>query len=168
MSARQALMRELEVIPGGAHDRWVDTLRRITDLFIVTSSQLTGEQVDLFDAVLTHAMARVESTAHAELAERLAAIDRAPREVIRQLAHDDDINIAGPVLSRSNTLTSEDLLGLAQHMGEAHLLAIARRPALDQCVIEMLLDRVSPQVLAALACNAGAVSHESGQRAAAE
>ena len=100
MSAQQSLMDELEeAVSSGSRDKRVDTLRRITDLFLVSPAQLNSEQIGVFDDVLTHLIARVETKARAELAMRLAPVDQAPGEVIRKLAFDDEIIVAGPVLT---------------------------------------------------------------------
>ena len=95
----------------------MDTLRRVTDLFLLQPQQFDNEQIALFDDVLTHMIARVETKARAELAKRLAPVDQAPNEVIRQLAHDDEITVAGPVLSQSSRLTTADLVDIAAAKG---------------------------------------------------
>ena len=63
-----------------AREQRVDTLRRITDLFLVAPAQLNAEQIGVFDDVLAHLVARVESKARAELANRLAPVEQAPVE----------------------------------------------------------------------------------------
>jgi uncharacterized protein (DUF2336 family) len=142
MNARQSLMDELEdAVRHGSRDQRMDTLRRVTDLFLLQPQQLDNEQIELFDDVLTHMIARVETKARAELAKRLAPVDQAPNEVIRQLAHDDEITVAGPVLSQSSRLTTDDLVGIAEQKGQAHLLAIAGRSVIEQKVTEVLVDR---------------------------
>ena len=96
MDGRQSLMDELEeAVHHGSREQRTDTLRRVTDLFLLSSQQLSNEQIALFDDVLIHMIARVEKKARAELAKRLAPVDQAPNEVIRQLAHDDEIAVAG-------------------------------------------------------------------------
>jgi len=42
-----------------------------------------------------------ELAARADLAERLSLLANAPRALIGQLAHEDEISIAGPLLRRS-------------------------------------------------------------------
>ena len=64
MSARRSLMDELEeAVQGGSREKRIDTLRRITDLFLVAPAQLSNEQIGVFDDVLAHLIVRVETKA---------------------------------------------------------------------------------------------------------
>ena len=104
-------MDELEqAVQSGSREQRVDTLRRITDLFLLAPAQLNAQQISVFDDVLAHLVARVESKARAELANRLAPVEQAPVDVIKRLGHDDDIAVAGPVLRQSTRFTTEDLV----------------------------------------------------------
>jgi uncharacterized protein (DUF2336 family) len=88
MGANPSLMDELEqAVQTGSREKRVDTLRRVTDLFLVAPARLNDDQIQVFDEVLTHLIARVEDRARVELARRLAPIEQAPGEVIRKLAH---------------------------------------------------------------------------------
>jgi uncharacterized protein (DUF2336 family) len=163
MNARQSLMDELEIaVRHGSRGQRMDTLRRVTDLFLIASQHLDDEQIALFDDVLTQMIARVETKARAELAKRLAPIDQAPNEVVRRLAHDDEIAVAGPVLSQSTRLTTADLVDIAEQKGQAHLLAIAGRSVVEQQVTEVLVHRGDRNVVHRLAANAGAAFSETG------
>lgn len=163
MTAPQSLMDELEeAVRHGSRERRMDTLRRMTDLFLMVPQQLDNEQIALFDDVLTHMIARVETKARAELAKRLAPVDQAPNEVIRRLAHDDEIAVAGPVLSQSSRLTTADLVDIAEQKGQAHLLAIAGRNLVEHQVTEVLVNRGDRNVVHRLAANAGASFSETG------
>jgi uncharacterized protein (DUF2336 family) len=82
--------------------------------------------------------------------------------VIRRLAHDDEIAVAGAVLSQSSRLTTADLLNIAQQKGQAHLLAIAGRHVVEQQVTAVLVDRGDRNVAHRLAANAGASFSETG------
>jgi len=59
----------------------VRTLRRITDLFPATKEKLSEEQIEVFDQVLSHLIARMESTVLIELSECLAPVNNAPNNV---------------------------------------------------------------------------------------
>ena len=163
MNARQSLMDELEdAVRHGSREQRMDTLRRVTDLFLIQPQHFDDEQIALFDDVLTHMIARVETKARAELAKRLAPVDQAPNEVIRQLAHDDEIAVAGPVLSQSARLSTSDLVGIAEQKGQAHLLAIAGRTVIEQQVTDVLVNRGDRNVVHRLAANTGASFSETG------
>src|ERR1700688_2410327 len=121
MSAQQSLIIELEdAIRGGSSEKRVETLRRVTDLFLNDADRLNEEQIGLFDDVLCHLIKRIETKALGELSGHLAPID-----VIRQLARNDQIAVAGPVLTQSARLTADDLIEIAGTKSQQHLLAIS-------------------------------------------
>ena len=163
MNAQQSLMDELEeAVQSGSREKRVDTLRRITDLFLIAPAQLNDDQIGVFDDVLTHLVARVETKARAELADRLAPIAQAPADVITRLAHDDEIEVAGPVLTQSTRLSTEDLVSIAQQKGQAHLRAIAGREKIEEQVTDVLVNRGDREVMHTLASNAGAAFSGTG------
>ena len=60
MSDQQSLMDELEeAVQSGSREKRIDTLRRITDLFLMAPAQLSNEQIGVFDDVLAHLVTRV-------------------------------------------------------------------------------------------------------------
>jgi len=160
------LMHELEeAVRTGSRERRVDALRRITDLFLVAPSKLSTEQIDLFDDVLTHLVASVETRARVDLANRLAPVAQAPTDVIRQLARDDEIAVAGPVLKKSSCLSTSDLVGIAREKGQAHLLAIAGRGTVAEQVTDVLVSRGNREVMHTLSANSGAAFSREGYSA---
>lgn len=156
-TARESLLGELEnAIQSGSKAERVDTLRRITDLFLSTQDRLTAEQIDVFDNVILHLVKRIEMRALAELSERLAPIENAPLGVIQTLAREDEIAVAGPVLTNSTRLPIADLMEIARTKGQAHLLAISGRRTLDESVTDILIDRGDLQVHRRLASSSDA------------
>lgn len=163
---RRSLISKLEgAVQHGSKSERIDTLRRITDLFLSTSDRLNTEQIDVFDEVLGHLIKRMEARALSELSERLAPIENAPIGVVRSLARDDEIAVAGPVLSMSRRLSSADLVDIARSKGQAHLLAISGRASLDASVTDVLVQRGNLQVHRRLASSPDArFSEESMSR----
>src|SRR6188472_4168302 len=105
-----SIIAELEdAVRGGSPARRVETLRQVTDLFLNDGERLSEDQVKVFDDVLCILIARVETRARAELARRLAPVDYAPFEVIQHLAFDDEIEVAGDVLTNSSRLGTDAL-----------------------------------------------------------
>src|SRR5262249_45912338 len=98
----------------------------------------------------------IEQEALAELGRRLAPLGDAPAEVIRTLAHNDAIAVAGPVLARSPRLGDSDLADIALSKGQAHLLAISRRRALGPAVGDLLVSRGNRYVKRSLVANGAA------------
>jgi uncharacterized protein (DUF2336 family) len=163
MGAHQSLMDELEdAVQSGSRDKRVETLRRITDLFLTAPAQLNDAQIGVFDDVLTHLVERVEIRARAELAKRLAPVDQAPNEIIQRLARDDEIIVAGPVLTQSKRLSTADLIEIAGKKSQGHLLAIAGRDQLEEQLTDVLVDRGNRDVVRVLATNSGAAFSPSG------
>jgi uncharacterized protein (DUF2336 family) len=158
-----SLIDELEnAVRGGSSEGRVNTLRRITDLFLHDANRLNDEQIAVFDDVLCHLAAKIETTALVELGKRLAPVDVAPIGVIKRLAQDDDIAVAAPVLIGSKRLTGSDLVEVAQTKSQAHLLAISQRTTLDSQVTDVLLTRGNGTVVSSVASNGGAHFSDSG------
>src|SRR3954464_5957560 len=83
------LLDELQnTLAHGTVARRVETLRRVTDLFLNGAVDYSDEQVALFDDVFQCLMRHIEASAKALLANRLAAIGNAPPLTIRTLAFD--------------------------------------------------------------------------------
>ena len=103
-STSESLLDELQTtLAHGTVARRVETLRRVTDLFINGAVDYSDEQIGLFDDVFQCLMHHIETSAKALLANRLAPIDTAPPLTIRALAFDDLIEVAAPVLSQIGT-----------------------------------------------------------------
>jgi uncharacterized protein (DUF2336 family) len=157
MNPQDSLLTELEnAIKSGSPEKRVETLRRITDLFLSDADHLNEAQVSVFDDVLTHLIRRIETKALTELSQQLAPVDNAPLQVIRRLARDDEITVAGPVLSQSRRLTTDDLVEIAETKSSQHLLAISDRAEIEEAVTDKLIERGDREVVHRLARNAGA------------
>jgi uncharacterized protein (DUF2336 family) len=154
---RGPLISELEdAVRHGSQEKRVRALRGITDLFLGTKERLSEEQIDVFDEVLCHLITRMEARALIELSERLAPINNAPTNAIHTLAVDDEIAIAGPVLTLSDRLTTPDLVEIATAKGQSHLLAISKRSSLNESLTDVLVARGDSHVITSLVENAGA------------
>jgi uncharacterized protein (DUF2336 family) len=163
MDANHSLIAELEdAIESGSKDKRIDTLRRITDLFVADADRLNDQQINVFDDVLGHLIKRMEGKALAELSLRLGPINNAPTEIVRRLARDDDIKVAEPVLTQSARLNDKDLIEIATTKTPAHLLAISARPQIGSEVTDVLLQRGDRQIFHKLAGNSGASFSEGG------
>jgi hypothetical protein len=163
MSAQHSLIVELEeAIQSGSSEKRVETLRRVTDLFLYDADRLNEAQVGVFDDVLCHLIKRIETKALVELSGHLAPVDNSPIEVIRQLARNDEIAVAGPVLTQSARLTTGDLVEIAETKSQQHLLAISGRSEIEEAVTDVLIDRGNSEITHRLARNAGARFSETG------
>jgi uncharacterized protein (DUF2336 family) len=163
MRAAISLIPELEdVIQRGSRRKRVEALQRITALFLAGASSYNDAHVNLFDDVFGLLIEEIETKARAELANRLAPVSNAPGQVIRSLASDDDIAVAGPVLKLAPRLEESDLVDLARTKSQAHLQAIAKRAALGEAVTDVLVRRGDREVARNVAANRGARISEMG------
>ena len=132
-----SLIPELEdVVRHGTRAKRIDALQRITALFLDGAKSYSDAHVDLFDDVFGLLIEEIETKARAELSRHLAPVGNAPVKVLRTLANDDDIAVAGPVLKYAPRLAETDLVGVAKTKRQAHLQAISVRPALGEAVAE--------------------------------
>lgn len=163
MSPSQLLISELETaLQSGSIAKRTEMLRRVTDLFFSKVDQFSAEHLRLLDEVMTKAVAYIEGKVVAELSTRLAPIARAPEGIIRRLANDDDITIAGPVLEQSEQLSEDDLVEIARAKGRDHLLKLSSRNHLGDAVTDILVERGDAAVRHTVAANGGARFSEVG------
>lgn len=161
--AYESIILELEcAVTRGSPERRVETLRRVTDLFLRDAERLSEEQVEIFDELLCILIVCVESCARAELSERLAPIDYAPFQVIQYLALDIEVAVAGSVLTSSSRLATSTLIEAATTKGHDHRLAIAGRLNLPEIVTDVIVGRGEKDVVRTLATNASARFSEMG------
>jgi uncharacterized protein (DUF2336 family) len=156
-SGLQSLIDQLNAtMAAGSEGQRQRILTRVADLFAVGAQGYSDKQVALFDDVLQELVAEIETRARAQLAERLAHIANAPPKVIRQLAFDDEIAVAEPVLKHSEQLTDADLVENASTKSQDHLFAIAQRLKLSESVTDVLIDRGDRRVVHRMVKNKGA------------
>src|SRR3954463_2130429 len=158
-----SLLDELQsTLAHGTVARRVETLRRVTDLFINGAVEFSDDQVNLFDDVFQCLIDHIETSAKTLLANRLAPIDTAPPLTIRALAFDDVIEVAGPVLSQSTRLDDKTLIENARSKSQAHLMAISTRKVLSGAVTDVLVLRGNDEVIQSTVNNPGAEFTERG------
>src|SRR6202008_2080271 len=76
VSTSESLLDELQAtLAHGTVARRVETLRRVTDLFINGAVEFSDDQVALFDDVFQCLMHHIETSARALLSNRLASVD---------------------------------------------------------------------------------------------
>jgi uncharacterized protein (DUF2336 family) len=164
--AALSIVDEVEAaISIGSAEKRVETIKRVTDLFLSSAGSFNNEQIELFDDVLERLVKTIELRAIADVSARialaemsmqLAPVAQAPPSVVRRLARHDEIAIAGPVLMESARLSTEDLVELAETKSEPHLLAISGRWWLQEVVTDVLLARRYPTVSRRIISNPGA------------
>src|SRR5271163_2795059 len=172
LNPARSIVDEVEAaIKVGSSEKSLETVKRVTELFLLSAGSFNNEQIELFDNVLERLIKTIELRAIADVSARialaetsaqLASVAQAPPAVIRRLAHHDEITVAGPVLTESPRLSPEDLVEIAQTKGEQHLLAISGRWWLQEVVTDALLARRYPSVSRRVIKNPGARLSASG------
>jgi uncharacterized protein (DUF2336 family) len=131
-------------------------------LFLQGAANFRPDHVDLFDNVLTSLVPHAALAARADLAERLALLANAPRGLVGQLAREDEIAIAGPLLRRSPVIDEQALVEIARAKGQGHLLAMAERRTLSRDLTDVIVRRGDRDVVRRAAGNAGAMFSPDG------
>lgn len=163
MTIAPSLIPELnDIVRRGDPKRRADAALRVGELFLQGASSFRADHVDLFDDVLTSLVPHAELAARIELAERLSVLENAPRGLVGQLAHEDEIAIAGPVLRHSPVLDEQMLVEIASVKGQGHLLAMTERPTLSTGLTDVIIDRGDRDVVRRAAGNAGAAFSSNG------
>lgn len=162
-AASASLLDELETtLAHGTVARRVETLRRVTDLFLNDAIDYSNEQIGVFDDVFDCLIQAMEASAKVLLAERLAPVPTAPPGIIRSLAFDDLIEVAAPVLAQSGRLDDDALMANARTKSQGHLLAISTRKQLSDAVTDVLVEHGDDDVIQSVAGNPGAHFSEQG------
>lgn len=163
-TARPAnLLDELQnALAHGTVARRVETLRRVTDLFLYGAADYTDDQIDVFDDVFHCLIEQIETSAKSLLAKRIAPVPKAPPRLIYTLAFDDEIEVAAPVLSQSERLNDDMLIENARSKSQGHLLAISKRKVLSNAVTDVLVERGNNDVVESAVNNPGAEFSDKG------
>ena len=155
MPEATSILQELDdaIVKGSAESR-ERALWHATDLLI--AGRYSDNEIWIFGEVIGRLAEEIEVVARARLANRLAHSRNAPTNVIRSLAFDESIAVAGPVLRHSEQLDAKTLIANIRCKGEVHHLAISKRKALGESVTDELVTRGSKEVLNSVATNSGA------------
>jgi uncharacterized protein (DUF2336 family) len=112
---------------------------RLTDLFLRDEELFTAHERQLLFDILSSLLREVEVIVRRDLVERLADSPDVPHDLIVDLAN-LDIEIAQPLLLRSNLLADPDLIDIVRRRSQDHRLAVAVRKALSAEVADALIE----------------------------
>lgn len=146
-----------DIVKRGDPRRRGEIARAISELFFHDSARLRPDLIALFDDLLIDLVPHAELASRVDLAERFSLLDNAPPHLVNQLARENEIMVAGPVLRQSPVLDEAALVEIARLKGQGHLLAMTARPALPVVVTDVLVERGDRDVVRRTAANAGAV-----------
>lgn len=111
----------------------------VASLYRTQGNALSERERSLMQDILGRLTLDVDVSVRMALAERLADDETAPHGLILLLAH-DHIEVARPLLLRSNVLSDEDLHKLSAECGEAHRQTIATRVKSSNAATDRLDD----------------------------
>lgn len=133
-----------------SHDKSTSARTRVaevvSDLFFDRHTVLSDRERSLMVDILRHLIHDVEVSIRKKLAERLADEPTAPHELISALAN-DEIDVAHPVLDRSDVLQDEELVEIIHHRTLQHQLAIAMRKSVSEAVAAALVETGNADVV---------------------
>jgi len=152
--SRFAKLIDLAKTPDSGHRR--ELLREVTDLFFESSgAERSPKESQLFDDVLQLVAADMQEGVLAELAEMFADAPDAPSGLMRDLAS-HSFAVAGAVLRRSRVLDDQTLLQVVSYQSQAHIKAVAQRPAVSEALSDAVVKFGDDNALDALIRNDGA------------
>jgi uncharacterized protein (DUF2336 family) len=155
MTASQSFLQELdEAVSRGSAESRAKALAYATDMLIV--GRYSEEDIWVFGEVMGRLSDAIEVAVRAELAKRLATTANAPINVVKKLAFDDSIEVAGPILEHFERLDPETLVRNIRTKSQPHLLAISRRKSIPAVVTDELVTRGNQEVVTQVAANDGA------------
>lgn len=163
MTAATSLIPGLDdILRQGDRERRTEAACRIADLFFEDAAKLRPEHINLFDGLLIELVPQADIQVRVDVAERMSRLDRVPRILVGQLAREDEIMVAGPLLRRSPALDEASLVEIARDRGQGHLLAMSERRTLSTDVTDILVRRGDRDVVRQTAGNHGAQFSETG------
>ena len=149
-----------DAVSRGTAEACLRALWHATDVLV--SGTYSEDEIWTFGEIIARLAEEIELGARIRLANKLAPSKNAPLRIIKQLASDDWIEVAGPVLGQSERLDVDTLIAVARDKGQEHLLAISRRKSIPEEVTDILVVRGGRMVVTAVAANRGAHFSDSG------
>jgi len=159
----QDLLSELEAALGPAPTpRTFEIMREVTDLFVEGVDNYSVNQFAVFDDVICRLLDHNGPPAVAEVSQKLAPVGKAPTNVVRRLANDNDLAISGPFLKHCESVPELDLVQYVKTKRMEYLTLIASRPNLTAAITDVLIERGDDEVRKSILSNSGAKISENG------
>ncbi len=163
--------KELQFLLDLALDKSLEGRRTLTatigDLFTKRDKVLTERERALMSDILRKLIHDCEMAVRRDLSERLAKAPNPPHDLIVSLAN-DDIEVAEPILMRSEVLRDPELIRVIRHRTQQHQLAIAMRRSLSEHVSDALVETGNVDVVKTLLENSDAKISEATMEYLAE
>jgi uncharacterized protein (DUF2336 family) len=161
MAKVKSFLRDLDdAVARGTPESRMRALWHTTDLLI--EGRYSEEEIWTFGEVIGRLADEIEVAARVQLAKRLAHAVNAPANILHNLAFDDSIEVAGPVLQGSANLEAYALVANVCTKSQSHMLAISKRKSIQESVTDVLVTRGDREVVNSVATNKGARFSEFG------
>jgi uncharacterized protein (DUF2336 family) len=150
-----SFLQELEeAVSRGSAESRLRALWHATDLLI--AGRYTEDEIWIFGEVIGRLADGIEVAARAQLSKRLVRTDNASINIVKKLAFDNSIDVAGPMLQHSARLDAKTLVSNIRTQSQSHLLVISKRSSLPVVVTDELVTRGNREVVNSVATNNGA------------
>ena len=141
-TASESFLQELdEAVLRGSPESRTKALSYATDILMV--GRFSEDEIWMFGEVIGRLADAIEVAVRAQLARRLADTAKAPMNLIKKLAFDDSIDVAGPILQHCDRLDSQTLINNIRTKSQPHLLAISKRQSIPAVVTDELVTRAA-------------------------
>jgi len=154
--ATSPLQSLIDLAKEPSSDKRRELLRKLTDVFLDAAPDYSLAERDHFGAILGQVATDMDAAVRRQLAKQFANVPSAPRNLIKQLANDDEFSVAKDVLLKSTVLSDDDLVAIAHGQHQDKLEAIAGRHSVSEAVSEAIVEHGDDQVVVKLVSNTGA------------
>jgi uncharacterized protein (DUF2336 family) len=127
----------------------------VSTLYSGDSQNLTPRDLEIMADIIRHLIREVELDVRQALAARFAEQPDAPEDLIFALAN-DEIEVAYPILTKSEVLGDNELIEIVRQRTMEHQLAIALRAIVSEEVSNVLVEAGNEKVVTTLIRNQGA------------
>jgi hypothetical protein len=132
-----------------------ELIEAIDEFYSGGGDRLTERDRMMMEDIIRTLIRDVEISVRQTLSVRLADRSDAPRDLVVLLAS-DEIDVAHPILIRSDVLRDSDLMEIVQQRTMEHQIAIAQRPSVSTRLSDGLVETDRPEVIETLLENPGA------------
>ncbi len=154
-----ARVRELKSLVDLARDKSKQSrsilVAAINDLYSDEEQLLSDNDRAIMLDIIRRLIHEVETSVRRTLAEYLATRADAPADLIATLAN-DEIEVAHPILVKSDVLKDPELIEIVQHRTMEHQVAIAVRSSISEQLSDALVETDNEKVVTTLLSNPGA------------
>ncbi len=127
----------------------------INDLYSDEEQLLSDQDRAIMLDIIRQLIHEVEKSVRRPLAEHLATQADAPEDLITTLAN-DEIEVAHPILVKSDVLKDPELIEIVQHRTMEHQVAIAIRSSISEQLSDALVETDNEKGVTTLLSNQGA------------